>query len=210
MKKHTLYTAVALVCASSLSHAVVTFSELSPITGDTSEIISSTAGITIEDFTGFAQTNTFVGTATGSDITAATIVSGATTAAGPFTATDFGTALSTFDFAGTSITYTLDNLTVGLSYDIQFFFNDSRDASFEDRTLIVDDGAGNVATVDNFTSVTGTFIATDTTQDFTLTGSDGPHINLIAFSGGVAPVPEPSSALLMGLASFGFLVRRRR
>ena len=209
MKKHTLYTAVALVCASSLSHAVVTFSELSPITGDTSEIISSTAGITIENFTQFAQTNTFIGTASGSDITAATIVGDVTTAAGPFTADDFGNTLSSFGFAN-SLTYTLDNLTVGLSYDIQFFFNDSRDASFANRTLIVDDGNGNVATVDNFTSVTGTFIAEAETQDFTLTGSNGAHINLIAFSGGVLPVPEPSSALLLGLGGLALGLRRRR
>ena len=209
MKKHTLYTAVALVCASSLSHAVVTFSEPSDITGNTSEIISSTAGITIENFSGFDQPSTFTGMASGDAITAATIENGVSTPAGLFEAADFATTLSSFGFGNTSLTYTLDNLTLGLSYDIQFFFNDSRDISFANRTLIVDDGNGNVATVDNFTSVTGTFVAEAETQDFILTGSNGAHINLIAFSGGV-PVPEPSSALLLGLGGLALGLRRRR
>ena len=95
-----------------------------------------------------------------------------TSAGAAFTAGDYEAALNSFDFGANASTYQLTGLTVGLEYTVQFFYSDERfNGAFVARDLVIDDGAGNIATILEGQSVTGTFIATDTTQDFALSGN---------------------------------------
>lgn len=163
MKKHILYTALILAFASSFAHAVVTFGSAVDITGNTSDIITSSAGVTVESLTQIEDDEIFLGTVLGGDITSA---------GAAFTAGDYEAALNSFDFGANASTYQLTGLTVGLEYTVQFFYSDERfNGAFVARDLVIDDGAGNIATILEGQSVTGTFIATDTTQDFALSGN---------------------------------------
>ena len=207
MKKCTLYAAAALLCASSLSHAVVTFGSGQDITGDTSDLLPTATAATFLDFG--AVSDTFIGAVTGPTTT------------GGITPTLFEDALNTVDFGnpGATISVQLTGLDIGTSYDVQFFFNDERfEGAFtptggQPRAVNIDDGAGTTFELDNTQFVTGTFVATDTTQDFAITGGTndigdfGPHINLVTFA---ETVPEPSSALLLGLGGLALGLRRRR
>ena len=203
-------TAAALLCASSLSHAVVIFGSGQAITGDTSDLLPTAIADTFLDQTsGTAITDGFSGVGAGDPTT------------GGITAAQFEGALDTVNFAAAAATITIEltGLDIGTSYDVQFFFNDERfGGAFtpnggQPRTVTIDDGAGNTFTLNNTQFVTGTFEATAQTQDFAITGGTngsgnfGPHINLVTFA---ETVPEPSSALLLGLGGLALGLRRRR
>lgn len=132
----------------------------------------------------------------------------------------------------TDITHTFSGLTVGGTYEIQLFINDSRTADGRSSDWIngLSDGNGNlnVATLNLNNGpagpttgdfITGTFTADTTTQSFTTQSSTdggvtfsatGSQNQINALQLRLLAVPEPTSgALLFGGLLCG-LVRRRR
>lgn len=131
-------------------------------------------------------------------------------------------------------TLTLENLTINNTYIIQIISNDSRNGRDLNNVTVLTDGvdpsaaaginplsstepgAGNPALVGH--SIVGTFVADSTTQTFNVFGStDGGTTNnnngraqINGFQLRTIPVPEPSSTLLIGVASLGLLLRRCR
>lgn len=130
---------------------------------------------------------------------------------------------------------TLSNLTVGDTYIIQIIGNDSRDGRHSNFVSVLTDGVNGAATGANGlnplsntsptganprlpgSEITGTFVADAATQTFNIFGStnggssnnSGGRAQINGFQLRTVPVPEPSSALLAGIASMGLLRRRR-
>ena len=109
----------------------------------------------------------------------------------------------------------LTGLTVGASYQVQFFSGRSY-PGLESRLLKFGDGLGHfspeVSMGQNvFTSVVGTFVADANTQHLVFDDStNNPSLSAYVLRN-VSPVPEPQTwaLLLAGLAAVGSLVRRR-
>ncbi|MGJ8645112.1 MAG: hypothetical protein ACSHX9_17050 [Luteolibacter sp.] len=117
-----------------------------------------------------------------------------------------------FTGSGAQQTITLGNLTDGLTYQVQVWFNDSR--SGRDNRENTLNGTNDV-TVD-YTPVNtagglgqyviGTFVASGTTEALLMTSSPGtPQLNAIQ----VRTIPEPSVCLLGGLGILVMLRRKR-
>lgn len=114
---------------------------------------------------------------------------------------------------------TFNNLTTGNTYYMQFWVNDSR-GDYSDRVNLLSDGLGHSAQLrfDAGTGaqslgqfVTGSFVATGTTQDIKLSAAAGNAIQINALTFSVTAVPEPSTyAVFAGLAALGFCLYRRR
>ena len=109
----------------------------------------------------------------------------------------------------------LSGLTVGATYQIQFFSGRSHPCC-GDRTLIIGNGEGSVSAPISqaplaFQSVVGTFIADATTQRFVFDdNSNNPSLSAYVLRD-VTAVPEPGTWALMalGLAAVGVAGRRR-
>jgi len=107
---------------------------------------------------------------------------------------------------------TLQDLTVGATYQIQFWVNDSRAGYHNSDIVTFFDTHGNTATLLYGTTigqyVTGTFTAADTTQIINL-GPYSPQINAATL--GLVAVPEPATyAAIIGALALGLVVLRRR
>lgn len=109
----------------------------------------------------------------------------------------------------------LDGLTVGATYQVQFFSGRSHPCCAS-RDLVIGDGAGHLSApvsqaANTFQSVVATFVADATTQRFVFDdSSDNPSLSAYVLRN-VSPVPEPAAAamLLAGLAVLGRIARRR-
>ena len=129
------------------------------------------------------------------------------------------------------------NLIIGYTYEIQTIVHDGRGSRANAITAYSNGSAPGVDTASTGNlnnsntgdanagntgdTITGTFLADANEQSFDVFG-DGNSTNGIAFGAAnsqsaiqavqlrIIAIPEPSSALLLGLASFGFLVRRRK
>jgi autotransporter-associated beta strand protein len=120
---------------------------------------------------------------------------------------------------------TVNNLTIGETYQIQYFINDSRTENIEysSRSVTValdnivsapvrfgqDSGGiedGGKGTLGNF--LVGTFVADDTSAVFTITGQIYPQLNAFA----LLQIPEPSNWILLSVGAVLLLwtAHRRR
>lgn len=114
-----------------------------------------------------------------------------------------------------NVTLTLSGLTIGNSYLVQFFVQDSR--SFGAGATVTVNSGGNSATLDyNNTEaaggrgqfVTGTFTADAATQAFTFVPTSNAIINGFQLRT-TAVIPEPSSLALIGVAGAAALAVKR-
>ena len=164
------------------------------------------------------------------------------TSMGSASATVFGNGNATSAFAGLSGTYqdilrsgvfgggsgtstiTLNGLTEGQGYEVQFWVNDARNRADMDTvprelTILESDGVTLSDVVVDYNTVgastnaglgqfvIGTFTADEATQDFIFT-SDARQLNALQLR--TVAVPELSSIALVGLSGLGLLIRRRR
>jgi PEP-CTERM motif len=126
-----------------------------------------------------------------------------------------------WDLSDTSVVnrITLNDLVSGNTYYVQLWVNDSRN-DYGDRVNLVSDGDGHeiqlrfndgTGTPSLGQYVTGTFIASGTTQDLLLSADSGNTIQLNALTLSTSAIPEPSTyAVLAGLAALGCVILRRR
>ena len=139
--------------------------------------------------------------------------------AGSAGATDaaWGSILSSFEWqGGSNVTAAgfLSGLTVGHSYQVQFFA--ARGDCCGSRTATFGDGAGNLSAAvrhDSYTSIVGSFVADATTQTIQFIDStSNPILNAYVLRDLTAPVPEPGAwaTMLLGLAAFAATTGRRR
>ncbi len=114
---------------------------------------------------------------------------------------------------GNNSPITLTGLTIGNEYELQSFFGDNRPGvSF---MMTVGDGINvqktSSGTVENGAWIIGTFTADATTQNFL---SSHTHISQNFLSGyqlrDISSVPEPSSAVLIGLGGLALILRRSK
>jgi hypothetical protein len=112
-----------------------------------------------------------------------------------------------------SIFPTLTGLTVGHNYLVQFWVDDSRPygagrseiiRAFEDSTgvSLAYNSTGDNGGVGQ--CVTGTFVADGSTESLVLTSSSSCQLNAFQVRD-LTPTPEPSTAVLLGLAAAGLL-----
>lgn len=220
--------------------ATIVWSAPQNITGDTdvftndslfasANFASSTVtvnGVTFDAFpitaggTSASNGNIAVSTLTGTGFTVSAVAS----VSNPFNAltTAYKTLLSpalTNQGAGNQLLFTLSNLTVGSTYTIQYWVNDSRSNGFGRTTVVgtqtleanVPDTSGGLGQY-----VRGTFVADTSSQSFTASvGPNGPggtgsftYANAMQ----VRVVPEPSTMFLaaVGLVSVEVVRRSRR
>ena len=209
MKRIT--TPLALLAATTATHAAVVSFSTGTITGDTSDIVIGDS-ITITDFNSIPDENISGAAFVGADLT---------TVAGTFTSADYEAAADSFNIGVTDLS--LSGLTIGSTYEFQVFFSDQRFGGVFETARSHTLSSGTEESDAIFASggyIIASFVADATTQVFTYTGfntdnPDGtdflnPHINLTALAETVAVVPEPSSTLLLGLGVLGFVIRRKR
>lgn len=120
----------------------------------------------------------------------------------------------------TLIEFTFNNLTVGNTYLIQFWTNNSRE-NLASATDLVFANAGNSSNSISASRnqdkaygstghwVTGTFTAEDTSMKINVTGNQWMNVNAVQIRE-LAPIPEPTTATLAIVASMGLIARRRR
>jgi hypothetical protein len=139
---------------------------------------------------------------------------------------DFDNILNSLVFSGFSlgsVTMTIDNLSIGSNYLVQFFAADTRNCCTQ-REVTVDDLEGNslTGTIGAGFVFTGEFIASANTQAVLFSGVDFPSNNCDVIGAcpylnawqlretAQAQVPEPSIIALFGLGLFGIGFARRR
>jgi|GEM_PF-1863963 len=100
-------------------------------------------------------------------------------------------------------------LTIGLIYEVEFFYGDTRTCC-DTRTQDIsgDSTFADSVNIGVDTSAIGTFTADATTQDFFIARGTNLDTALVAIS--VRVIPEPSAVAFGSLALFGCLLRRRR
>ena len=128
---------------------------------------------------------------------------------------DWHSVLDSLAFSGAinDFQLTLDDLTVGVVYDVQIFSTGASFAAGLRGTTWSDDntnGAGDIFIDANLGGyVLGTFTADATTQD--IYGFAGGSQNIGYLNALVLTVPEPSStAALLGLGGLALMLRRKR
>jgi len=113
---------------------------------------------------------------------------------------------------------TLSSLTVGTTYQIQLWFNDSRATSGTSRTGNILAAGGNVAIDYNTTNAlnglgqhaVATFTADGTTQDIDFRSSTDESVAAILNGYQLRIVPEPSGVMLSAIGIIAIAGRRRR
>lgn len=217
MKKTILLPYLALsMCTNA---AIITWGSVQDITGDTAEIVdigeySGINTVSILNLSQYTDSTISDVTASGSDVTTTT---------GAFTSSDYDTALNSFDYDFSDLLSS--GLVSGETYYIQFFYMDQRNDAYNSRSMIVDDGNGNDATMSSDGQyVIGSFVADGSSQTLNINGSvSGPHLNMIVFATtstqapGVGTdnnpgttIPEPTSISLIALGAISLLTRRSR
>jgi len=128
-----------------------------------------------------------------------------------------------FSFASGSVTMTIDNLSIGSNYLVQFFAADARSCCTQ-REVTVDDLEGNSLTgsIGEGFVFTGEFTASAITQAVLFSGEDilnnncdvdgaCPYLNAWQLrETDQAQVPEPSIIALFAVGLFGLGIVRRR
>ncbi len=226
MKKIALiFLSAHSLSATTITPTSITWTTSGTITGDTSEIISSTDGVLLFDQTEFTR-DLYTGTTTGD---AVLLTDGSS-----FSATDYSSALDyahNFSASGEEMLY-FGGLTAGTDYTIQLFSVDLRSAVTEDRTLVVN---GDYI-IESGDYATGTFTADSEYVSIQFYGSSlsdptatNNHVlNLVAITGDVdnivsssglpeealpaigVSVPEPTAFALLGLGGLALITRRQR
>ena len=110
--------------------------------------------------------------------------------------------------------FTLSGLTDGTEYSVQLFTSDTRDGIGNLRDIQFDDDLGNSTAAvlqSDKQFFIGTFTAVGTSQAFNAVSTNqGTSGSVILNAATVSVIPEPSTALLGGLAALLALLRRRR
>jgi len=130
---------------------------------------------------------------------------------------DYDNFLNTVAYGGgpsTSITLGGGGLVDGLAYQLQIWFVEERALNnLDQRVMTYGDGNGNDASLGNTAGAqlgqyaVGSFIADGTDQTLTLVANGFGNSHLTAYQ--IRQIPEPSTALLAGLAGIALLRRRR-
>jgi hypothetical protein len=132
----------------------------------------------------------------------------------------FETVLDSFGFVNPTASFTFSGLTVGNTYQVQFFTSDMRSAT-DNRYVEFDDGLGNLSdrvTQRHGYSTVGSFVADGVSQVITATGYTtvgGSTTTAVAINAlqirEIAVIPEPASLvflLLGGLVCWRRFVRK--
>jgi hypothetical protein len=118
-------------------------------------------------------------------------------------------------------TISLNNLTAGSTYEVQVFSSDTRGSRNSDVEIYTGTADEYVSTVGNGSAgsgggdgvvLTGSFVPTGSSVSFTYNYdglSGNANYNAIQLRL-IQSVPEPGTAVILGLGGLGLLIRRRR
>lgn len=99
-----------------------------------------------------------------------------------------------------------DLLSVGTDYEVQVWFIDDR-PTFDGRVMLFGDGNGNSVLLNDEFSI-GTFTADGASQTLSMDAQGFGNAHITAYQ--LRTIPEPSSALLLGVGILTLATRRRR